>query len=119
MAGDCVMVVEDDGDIREVVGSLLGTEGFDVLSAKNGREALERLGQEPKPCVILLDLVMPEMNGWQFLEALRHRQGFEQVPVVVVTTYPSVVEGANALIQKPFDFENLLATVSRFCRGLR
>ncbi|MGC4117411.1 MAG: response regulator [Myxococcales bacterium] len=118
-AGGSVMVVEDDGDIRDVVGGLLDTEGFQVLSAKNGREALERLERGDRPSVILLDLVMPEMNGWQFLEALRHRQEFEQIPVVVVTTYPSIVEGANALLQKPFDFENLVATVTRFCRGLR
>ncbi|HEY3448782.1 MAG TPA: response regulator [Myxococcales bacterium] len=119
MTGGSVMVVEDDGDIREVVGGLLDAAGFRVLSARNGREALEHLDRGPKPCVILLDLVMPEMNGWQFLEALRRRQGFEKVPVVVVTTYPSIVEGANALLQKPFDFENLVATVSRFCNGMR
>ena len=119
MADSCVMVVEDDSDIREVVESLLGSEGYRVRSVRNGREALDQLDQEPRPSVILLDLVMPQMNGWQFLDALRHREGFEKTPVVVVTTYPSVVEGANALIQKPFDFENLVATVSRFCRGLR
>lgn len=113
-----VMVVEDDPDVRDIVGSLLDAEGFRVLAARNGREALAALGGGPRPCVILLDLVMPEMDGWEFLQALRARPGFETLPVVVVTTYPSIVPGANALIQKPFDFENLVATVARFCSGL-
>jgi len=118
MSGDRIMVVEDDGDVREVVGGLLDAEGFQVVAARNGREALAQLDREPAPRVILLDLVMPEMNGWQFIDALRHRREFDRVPVVVVTTYPSIVEGANAMLQKPFDFENLVATVSRFCSGI-
>lgn len=110
-----IMVVEDDFDIREVVADLLTAEGYEVIIAANGREALDYLESRAPPCVILLDLMMPVMNGWQFLEMLRKDCRLSQVPVVVVTASPSSVSGANALIRKPFDLDDLVRTVSRFC----
>ena len=117
MSAGCVMVVEDDFDIREVVRDLLDAEGYEVLVAGNGREALDLLEHGGQPCVILLDLMMPVMNGWQFLEALRGRPTLAQVPVVVVTASPSAVAGADATIRKPFDLDDLVTTVGRYCEG--
>jgi CheY-like chemotaxis protein len=63
-----VLVVEDDQELREAVGSILQEEGCSVRSASNGAEALTLLHGQERPCIILLDLMMPVMNGWQFLE---------------------------------------------------
>jgi PAS domain S-box-containing protein len=79
-----VLVVEDDGDVRRVLRRTLESEGWAVGEAENGRVALERMAQRV-PDLILLDLMMPEMNGFEFLEALRERAAWRDVPVVVIT----------------------------------
>ena len=65
---DCVLVIDDDADIRDSIGDILELRGYRVARAANGREALERLKSGPPPCVILLDLMMPVLNGWEFRE---------------------------------------------------
>ncbi|HMA43575.1 MAG TPA: response regulator [Gemmatimonadales bacterium] len=79
-----VLVVEDDGDVRRVLRRTLETEGWAVAEAEHGRVALERMAQRV-PDLVLLDLMMPEMNGFEFLEALRERAAWREVPVVVIT----------------------------------
>jgi CheY-like chemotaxis protein len=80
-----VMIVEDDRDTREMLGRFLELEGFDVRTAENGQKALEVLRSDGPTCVILLDLMMPVMNGWQFREAQASDPRFSQIPVIVVT----------------------------------
>ncbi len=82
--GEPVLVVEDDPITRELLRRLLQAEGFEVVTAENGRVGLERV-DEKRPALVILDLMMPEVDGFQFLEALRHRQEWQQLPVVVVT----------------------------------
>ncbi len=79
-----VLIVEDDPVTREMLRRTLEREGFLVVEAENGRVGLERVAQSP-PALVLLDLMMPEVDGFQFLEALRHRPEWQQLPVVVVT----------------------------------
>jgi CheY-like chemotaxis protein len=79
-----VLIVEDDEDLREMMAHLLTLEGFEAATAANGREALEYL-QTSRPEVILLDLMMPVMDGFVFLEELQRRPGLGNVPVVVLT----------------------------------
>jgi CheY-like chemotaxis protein len=79
-----VLVVDDDSDVRERTREMISREGFQVVEAGNGREALARLETE-RPDVILLDLLMPEMDGFAFLDELRKRDDLEQPPVVVLT----------------------------------
>jgi PAS domain S-box-containing protein len=79
-----VLVVEDDGAIREIVRRALSQEGLRVLEAANGREALERLEESP-PSLILLDLMMPELDGFGFIDELRRREEWSKIPVVVLT----------------------------------
>ena len=107
-----VLVVDDNDDIREMEAQALETDGYRVSTAPNGRVALE-LAHARRPNLILLDLMMPVMTGWEFLGALREVPALASVPVVVVTAlddaYP---EGAVAFVRKPFFIETLLATVA-------
>jgi CheY-like chemotaxis protein len=82
--GQRVLVVEDDEATQELLQKRLTKEGWQVVAASNGREALERLTQGP-PDLVLLDLMMPEMDGFEFLEAFRKQPGCAQITVVVMT----------------------------------
>ena len=81
-----VLLVEDDRDIREAVASLLEAEGYTVLTAAHGKEALAIL-ERGQPCVVLLDLMMPVMSGWDFMDVVRKNKRLEDIPVVVVSAY--------------------------------
>ena len=114
-----VMIVEDDRDTREMLGRFLELEGFEVQTAANGQLALEALHDDGRPCVIILDLMMPVMNGWQFREAQTRDPEFGKVPVIVVTAagpqtgIPSIQ--ADGWLSKPVDLDQLLATITTVC----
>ena len=113
-----VFVVEDDVDTRDMLGRFLELEGFQVELAANGRQALDRLTAGMHPCVILLDLMMPVMDGWQFRrEQVRDRE-LADIPVIVVSAAgrERIAEiDANAYLTKPVDLEQLLERVSQYC----
>jgi two-component system response regulator CpxR len=111
-----VLVVEDDQGIREMMKIFLEMEGYHVVTAADGREGLERLSRLPEPGLVLLDLMMPVMNGWEFLEALKDTN-YAQMPVVVVTAYADKVGGTQCVgvIGKPIDLDALLKTVRKWC----
>jgi CheY-like chemotaxis protein len=106
-----VLVVDDDADIRELLVEFLGSEGYDVTSAGDGVEALER-ARAHRPDVILLDLMMPGMNGWEFREIQRRDAQLADVPVVVISAFDSDLD-VDEVLRKPFRVEELLATVER------
>ena len=115
------MIVEDDFDTRDMLQRFLQLEGFDVRTAANGQIALDALRADSELCVILLDLMMPVMNGWQFREAQASDPRFSGIPVVVVTAAGSrdaipAIE-ADGWMSKPVDFDRLLATIAPHCRG--
>ncbi len=110
-----VLVVEDDADIRCGVRDLLEDEGYQVRTAANGREALDSLAQTSRPCVILLDLMMPVMDGHQFLDQLRLQSEWAEIPVVVVSAVVTAFPGVAGFIKKPFDPEVLLRAVKKYC----
>ena len=114
------MIVEDDRDTREMLGRFLELEGFAVSSAANGDLALQALHRDGKPCVILLDLMMPVMNGWQFRAAQQQDPGLASIPVVVITAAGPRQEippiSADGWLSKPVDFDRLLATIGPLCR---
>jgi CheY-like chemotaxis protein len=85
LAGVSVLVVEDHGDLREVLRTWLEQAGAAVIDASNGTEALEVLTTGPAPDVIICDLHMPKMDGCAFLARLKERAGFGQIPVIAVT----------------------------------
>jgi len=115
-----VLVVEDDIDVREMLGQVLQTEGYDVGLAGDGADALRRLRAERTPQVILLDLMMPVMNGWQFRDEQRRDPRLSRIPVIVLSGDNGVERkagalGADAFLRKPVDLDALLDTVSRYC----
>ncbi len=108
-----VLVVEDERDIREVVAEALADEGYEVIGASDGAEALEKL-HACHPTVVLLDLMMPRMNGWEFRAAQRQDPDPEvaRVPVIVLSALGRVPDlEAAEYIQKPCDLERLLSAV--------
>jgi CheY-like chemotaxis protein len=113
-----VLVVDDDADIRDLLSQFLEVEGFRVQSARNGQEAIERLRDGRGACVILLDLMMPVMNGWQFRDQQKSDPDLADIPVVVISAViPDHVPpiDANAYVRKPLDLDSLLETVKTFC----
>jgi two-component system response regulator CpxR len=108
-----VMVVDDDEAIREALSDLLEDEGYEVVCVKNGKEALEALGSMPHPGVLLLDLMMPVMSGWEVLEVMQEDVLLADIPVVVVSAM--CAPGAREFIQKPIDLSQLLDVVHKFC----
>ena len=114
-----VFIVEDDVDTREMLGRFLELEGYDVETAANGRQALERLSAGTSACVILLDLMMPVMDGWQFRREQARNAALADIPVIVVSAAGreriQKIE-ADAYLSKPVDLEELLGCVTQFCR---
>ncbi len=91
-----VLVVDDDEVQRDLLRKILGKDGYSVTEANNGREALERLG-ESTPGLILLDLMMPEMDGFEFVEALRRNEAWRSIPVLVITAKELTVDDRSRL----------------------
>jgi DNA-binding response OmpR family regulator len=116
-----VLVIEDDPDMREIERATLGSAGHEVKVAANGREGLEVL-ERVRPCVILLDLMMPVMDGLTFLAEKRKRSLAEGVPVLCVTaggeemTRHALDLGARECLHKPADFDELCDRVEHYCR---
>jgi CheY-like chemotaxis protein len=116
-----VLLVEDNDDVREMMALALELAGHDVVLAANGREALVRLRERPRPCVILLDLMMPVMNGWEFRQALYSEPALRDVPVVVVSAVNEDLArqaGATAYLPKPIDIDRMLEIVAENCDGV-
>jgi CheY-like chemotaxis protein len=115
-----VLVVDDDPDILEAICDILGTESYRVARARNGLEALERVDAE-RPDVILLDLMMPVMDGVTFAQALRERPAASDIPILVISAEGNPQRAASVsargYLAKPFDIDALLAQVAAICRG--
>jgi len=110
-----VLVVDDDDTLREMVAAVLADEGYAVQTARHGAEALSIVRQTP-PDAILLDLMMPVMNGQQFLEEFRSSRAGDHIPVAVMSALHTAAGlakdmGANGCLAKPFDLDELLAQV--------
>jgi CheY-like chemotaxis protein len=116
---DPVLLVDDDPSLVEAVKLGLESHGYPVVTASDGTEGLERLRSE-HPCVVLLDLDMPGMNGWQFVERQQADPRLASIPVVVVSARDDATRQAHALhaaagLQKPVDLDDVMATVRGQC----
>jgi two-component system, chemotaxis family, chemotaxis protein CheY len=117
-----VLVVDDTDAIREIVVELLSDEGYRTAGAPHGKAALAYLASGPwLPRLILLDLMMPVMNGWQFAQALRAHSVYVSIPIILMSAGANVHEARRALnvvgaVPKPLDFDHLCALV-RQCLG--
>jgi len=118
--GHIILVVEDDDDVRGALAAVLAARGYPVVEADNGRTALQHLRTKGPFCMILLDLFMPDMNGWAFREEQTRDPEIAAVPVVVITADTSAAErisgdGIIGAMTKPVEFERLLAMIGQHC----
>jgi CheY-like chemotaxis protein len=110
-----VVVVDDDDDLRDSLQDLLEAHGFIVATARNGRDALALLARTANAGLILLDLVMPEMDGWAFLEERGRRPELAQIPVIITTSAPERAPAGYLVLGKPIDVPFFLEQVRRYC----
>jgi CheY-like chemotaxis protein len=113
-----VLIVEDEESLCELLLDVLETEGHRARTAGNGLEALRKI-EERRPQLILLDMMMPVMDGWQFIERLRASDQWSSIPVVVMTAVYDMSSlesrtGAKAILTKPFDIELIVDAVDLY-----
>jgi DNA-binding response OmpR family regulator len=112
-----VLVVEDEPDIREAVVEVLAEAGYDAVGATDGRDGLEKL-HACHPALVLLDLMMPGMDGWAFRAAQRGDPEVSRIPVIIVSALGRVAGlDAAGFIEKPFELEQLLTAVRHHARA--
>ena len=122
---DTVLVVDDDSAVRTALKELFETEGYDVAVAANGRAALNHLRVGVRPCVVLLDLMMPVMDGWDFRTEQLKDPALKDIPVFILTAAgfsDATIRaqfGSIPFVPKPPPHEELLALVRRVCRDRR
>ena len=116
MVAPTVLVVDDDADIREQLKLLLEDEGFVVRTARDGAEALATMTAEP-PCFVILDLMMPNVDGWEVTGQMHDDALLATIPVCVVTATPEWAPSDSAcVLHKPIDVHQLVAVVRERCR---
>jgi CheY-like chemotaxis protein len=109
-----VLVIDDDPDIRSAASDVLEQAGYDVTCLSSGRIALSHLCQNPAPAVILVDVLMPGMNAWEFIAELKRREGLSRIPVIAMTGLPvhfGSPVGEERVLRKPITAERLITLV--------
>jgi CheY-like chemotaxis protein len=113
-----ILVVDDDADIREVLSEVLAENGHDVVTASNGREALDLLRRGLLPCMVFLDLMMPVMDGYVFMEERKIDPALSAIPVAVITAGRQVdfdrLDGAT-VVPKPLRLPVLMSVIDKHC----
>lgn len=113
-----IMIVDDDKEIRETLVDLLTQEGFEVVEASDGVDALDRLSKGAHPNLILLDLMMPKMDGWKFHGEIQKDSKLAAIPIVVMTAAGQKSSSsipAKGVLHKPFTLDTVVDMISRFC----
>jgi two-component system chemotaxis response regulator CheY len=116
-----ILLVEDDDGLGAILAAVLQDQGYRVARASNGREALDRLCAGQPPRLILLNLVMPGMNGWDFRKEMKKVPMLAQIPVVVLSGVRNLDKkaatlGATGSFTKPYNLKALIDTVQRYCQ---
>jgi CheY-like chemotaxis protein len=114
-----IMLVEDDDEARGLFAEILETEGFNVIAFANGREALEHLRNAEAPCLMILDLRMPVMDGAQLRSVMLQDRRLAKIPAIVVSAFAQAANTADLslakVLKKPVDVTALLSVVRRYC----
>lgn len=112
-----ILIVEDDLQVQELLRECLEIEGFNVLTAQNGQVALDILGATVKPNLIFLDLRMPVLDGFEFLQRFRGDPELASIPVIITSASANrnEISGATAFIRKPFDLNKLMKAAHQYC----
>ena len=123
IGGRLILVVEDNDVAREGLAVVLRREGYGVLTAANGEEALSHLRAGPRPDLILLDMLMPVLDGWHFLERLKREGPESPVPIIITTSTIlspewALANGCQGFLHKPIEGQTLLEEVRR-CLGIK
>jgi len=118
MSDSAILVVDDDLAILDMIAELLGYEGYQVITCTSGSDALARASNNP-PALILLDLMMPQMSGWQVVSALRASAHTRSIPIVLLSARRDLSATARELgvdhfLEKPFDLDELLGLVQQY-----
>ena len=111
-----VLVIEDEPSLREALSELLMCEGYEPCLAVHGRDAIEQLESGARPDVIVSDLMMPVMDGWQLIRELQDHAAWRSIPIVILSACDNakvLQNGAVAVLQKPMDVGCLLETLAR------
>jgi DNA-binding response OmpR family regulator len=114
-----ILLVEDDRDVRDAIAEVLEEEGYQVARARTGVDALEQLGKSQRlPAAIVLDLMMPLMDGWEFWSLQQSHYEWASIPVVVISADTNAKDKSSALrpiacLRKPLDIDELLAILTR------
>lgn len=114
-----ILIVDDEADIRDSLQEFFEDEGFAVATAANGEEGLAQLRAGPLPCVIILDLLMPVLDGNEMYERMQADAGLSQVPVIISTSDPRRAPSGVPTMKKPVSLMRLLASVRQFCAHQR
>jgi CheY-like chemotaxis protein len=114
MVARTVLIVEDEEDLRASLQDALEDEGYSVVLASNGKEALELLPQLRRPCALVLDIIMPVLSGRELYQTMRADGRFSDIPVLVSTSDPSRAPPGALIMKKPIDLGRLLAVVESF-----
>ena len=112
-----ILIIEDEEGIREGLSLSLKLMGYQVFTASNGQEGLDILSQISSPQLIFLDLMMPVMNGWEFIENIKSIKKLAEIPIVVVSAYSEQVKSIKlqGFLKKPVDLNLLYQTASEWC----
>lgn len=112
-----VLIIEDNQAVVDTMKSVLELEGYTVFTAADGQEGIEALSKVGDACVILLDMMMPGMNGWDFLDYQRSTPQYANIPVVVVSAFGEIARSVkpNDFIPKPVKLDLLLSAVQKYC----
>ncbi len=111
-----ILIVDDESAVREILEDVLAEEGFVVYSAAHGAQALEILAKCKPPSLILLDVMMPVMDGIQFLKELRAREELKRIPVLVTSATSHKPRSVQGFLPKPIALATLLEAVNRYAR---
>ncbi|MBV8809525.1 MAG: response regulator [Acidobacteriaceae bacterium] len=109
-----LLIVEDEVATRDALAEVVGKDGREIVTAGDGQEALERLTEVPRPSLILIDLMMPRMSGWEFLQRKSADPLIADIPTIVLSGADRPT-GAMHQLAKPVDVHRLLALVEQYC----
>lgn len=112
-----ILVVDDDYGIREALKAALEYEGYAVATAENGQVAIDLLQDGLRPCLIVLDLMMPVMDGWTFADRVATDQSYSSIPIVVVSAFDDQAPDikAKSIFQKPVNLKALFDVIKKWC----
>jgi CheY-like chemotaxis protein len=114
-----ILVVDDDHNVREMLCTVLSAEGFHAVEASDGLDALQHLRRSGPPALILVDLMMPRMNGEGLIGAIHRDRSLGRIPIVIISGQqqlgdPGLLQRVDACLNKPIELDELLALAHRF-----